>query len=66
MSIARIQEFKFSLSQNVNQTTLGNWTDEDHQLFYCHQDGYWNGTMIRIRTIKKDSVDVYEMKIYNR
>lgn len=45
--------------------------EEDHQMFYCPQDGYWNGTLIRTRIVDDvEQVDskseIYEMKIYNR
>lgn len=47
-----------------------NHFEEDHQMFYCQQDKYWNGTLIRIRTVSDpedtDSGEAYEIKIYNK
>lgn len=67
-----LQNFRYFLSQNLDLTTSMN-IDEDHQMFYCTQDGYWNGTLIRMRTANNDfntnngnSNEIYELKIYNR
>lgn len=39
-------------------------------MFYCKQDKYWNGTLIRIRTVSdpehNDSGETYEIKVYNK
>lgn len=45
--------------------------EEDHQMYYCQQVGYWNGTLIRLRTIGTDENDTSteqtcELKIYNK
>lgn len=44
--------------------------EEDHQMYYCQQNGYWNGTFIRIRIMGTDgdaSVEqTCELKIYNK
>lgn len=62
--------FQFTLSQNVDRTISMGRFEEDHQMFYCPQDGYWHNTLIRIRNAKGvENVGLsvaYEMKVYNR
>lgn len=50
---------------------MENHVDDDHRMFYFQHDGYWNGTLIRVRMKNEtnnetDNIFCYEMKIYNR
>lgn len=55
------QNIPFTLSQNLDSTVSVNY-EEDHQMFFCSHEGYWNATLIRIRSVNDD----YDMKIYNK
>ncbi|XP_055321469.1 uncharacterized protein LOC129577824 [Sitodiplosis mosellana] len=61
---------QFTLSQNLDRTSSMSHFEEDHQMFYCPQDGYWFNTLIRIRDANDienvGSSVAYDMKVYNR
>ncbi|XP_031617868.1 uncharacterized protein LOC116337438 isoform X2 [Contarinia nasturtii] len=62
---------QFTLSQNLSSALSSGHFEEDHQILYCPQDGYWYGMLIRIRNFTNavksvDSSNTYEIKLYNR
>lgn len=65
-----LQNYRYFLSQNLDLTTMTHHLEDEHQIYYCQQNGYWDGTLIRIQIAGTDqntaTDQTCQLKIYNK